>query len=71
MHLQQDLDLGSDRIADGLDERDGPYLLVVLQLVVSWTEGIELERRVARSTTFFAAAWNSSGVRSTRYQPLA
>src|SRR5215208_2963843 len=40
VHLQQDLDLGSYRIADSLDERDGLYLLLVLQLVMSWTERI-------------------------------
>ena len=46
VHLQQDLYLWSYRIADGLDERDGLYLLLVLQLVVSWTERIQLQRPV-------------------------
>src|SRR5215217_4591236 len=40
VHLQQDLDLRSYGVPDGFNERDGPHLLPVLQLVVAWAEGI-------------------------------
>ena len=71
VHLDEEVGVRADRVANGLYEGYRQPPLLWLELVPAGSEGIELERLVAVSITRVAAAWNSSGVRSTLYQPFA
>jgi hypothetical protein len=47
VHLDHDVDVRSDRVADCFDQADRALLLLAVQLVKTRTEGVQLERPIA------------------------
>ena len=47
VHFYEDLEIGSDGVADGLHQRDGSQFLGALQLIEARSEGVQLRGLVA------------------------